>query len=576
MEEAHQLATDFLKTTDPSKKEFREKLVEVAGNSYFKTVEALYKNKAYDDALVRAENFLKLYPASKKRQSCLVLAGNAALALKDKKRALTYFSPLMNDASTGASTQGTALLTAGSVAEEGSDFESAATFYRKYLALPIKSQALDPAEVKGLRLKTLLLAWLSGQPAALKTSLNTPTVCTNDVAEDCDKFAGLLGLRDPGRQSDKAFTKRALERARKAAGPARGPWAALALENPKGVGFNERIQLFDMVSTDWEKRDALTRFALLPVISSSIIVGLRQANAEIRAMSKLKLEKPAIDKRTQLIQKMEAGVDKILSLPWARIRVGALGELANLYSDFSSDLAALPRPEGLAADDLKAYDQTISELRAPFQKKAEDLRKQALDLVATSPIETETYNPIAAAAQPHASLSNLSGPLAGIDTLQQIKAPAALVTLASKAVKEGNWGLLAFVIQEAKDKNLLNEGQLAAARGISLVLAGAQAEGTTELADAAKKLEKQAQLSVLIPVALAYYGVRAKDPTKAAIEQLVAASNESSRKALLKPLFAQQLAEAITWSAAQISNGTRQELAELGRQGRAPATPKGK
>ena len=94
-EEANLQATEFMKAAPPAQAAYRAKLLEVASDSYFKMTETLYQAMSYAEALVKADTFLTLYPTSKRRSSCLALAGNAALALKDKKRALTYFSAMM-------------------------------------------------------------------------------------------------------------------------------------------------------------------------------------------------------------------------------------------------------------------------------------------------------------------------------------------------------------------------------------------------------------------------------------------------------------------------------------------------
>jgi TolA-binding protein len=582
-EEVGQLARDFLKTADPKNTEFRAKLAEAGSEATFKTIDALYKAGAFADALERADKFLALYPASKRRQACLTLAGNAALALKDRKRALTYFNPLLKEGTVGADAQSAALLTSASVAEDAHDFAAAVDAYRRYLALPSKSRALSPKELVQLRVKTLEYAWLSAQPSLLKATLNSQSICTPDVAEHCERFAALFSLSEAGRQNDSTATSHALDRALKGNGPARAIWAAAALENSKGVSFNNRIQLLGIVSAGWDKLEPLSRYSLLPRLTASIPATLRLSAAEIRGMSRLKLEKPSLDKRTLFIQRLEAGIEKVLDLPWQRIRAGALNELAGLYADFCADLSALPPPAGLAADDLKTYNQTIAELQGPFRKKADDLRKQALDGATDAAVEAVAYNPIAqafaaehtqaAGAQAPMLLSSVREPVAGIPMLASIGSPAAFRALATTAASSGNWGLLAFLVEEAKDKNLVSEAQLSALRGISLSLAGAQAESLAELKEAASHLDGPGKLHALAALAVAYSGARAQKRAKDAIEEFLSASDSASRRKVLTPGFARELAEGAPLAGADVSSDTIAELAAFAGANRTLASP---
>ena len=289
--------------------------------------------------------------------------------------------------------------------------------------MPRKNQALSQDELKNIRIKDLQFAWISGLPTLLRDTLNTPAVCTIELSDPCEKYSALLSLMDPSRASDSKLALRAKDRAQKVIGPTRAIWATLALENARAPGFEGRIALLSALGEGLGKLDPTTRFALLPLLSVSIPSGLRQAALEIRAQSKLKLEKADLDRRTRYIQKMDAAITKLLDLPWQRIRASALNELAGLYSDFSKDLAALPAPQGLSGEDLKAYNQTIGELKAPFDKKSDGLRTQALTLASDSTIEPETYNDIATASHTKYPLSTLKSPIAGLDLFEAIRTP---------------------------------------------------------------------------------------------------------------------------------------------------------
>jgi tetratricopeptide (TPR) repeat protein len=573
-EDAHQLATQLLKSTpaDPSKAAYRARLLEVAGDSYFKTAEALYKAADYEATIARAESFLKMYPTSAKKESCLALAGNSALALKDKARALTFLAPILANPASRPENKGVAILTRAALAEERWEFAAAASDYREYFKLPAEAWGFDAASLRALRSKALLWAWISGRSELLGAALGTHELCTAELAAECSKYTALRSFVDPARHAEPGFAKRAYEMTRKTSGPARSVWAVAALETPKAIGLNERNQLIEIVGAEWSKQDPLTQYALLAPVSSSITPALRQSGAELRALSKLQLEKSAIDRRTRLIAKLEAVVGKLLELPWARIRVAALGELAVVYADLARDLEALPSPEGLAAADLVAFRQTINELRAPFAKKAEELRSQALELATQSGVEGGVYADIAAAADPKAPVYRPPGPLLDVALFESLKFAVPLPEIAVSAVKERNWGLLAFVIREAQERKLMDDNELAAARGISLLVAGAQAESLPELQQGARELMGDRKILLMPALILSRFGVRDAAATKAAFEEFVDKSDKIARRSSIRPELAAAMAEAALWSKAEVSDRVREEIAALAGTGsRMPA-----
>ncbi|MGZ3699851.1 MAG: tetratricopeptide repeat protein, partial [Bdellovibrionota bacterium] len=195
--EANTYATELLGSVEPGKTEFRARLLEIASDSYFKILGILYKAGQYAEVLVKAETFLKTYPTSPRKTECLALAASSSLATHDKKRALAYFSPILNDQKGQPEVFGTALLTRASVAEERYDFESASADYRRYLNLPAGQRRLDPKELEQLKGKTLLLSWLSGSSTSLRESLAHPVICPRAGNLNCEKFTALLALAVP-------------------------------------------------------------------------------------------------------------------------------------------------------------------------------------------------------------------------------------------------------------------------------------------------------------------------------------------------------------------------------------------
>jgi tetratricopeptide (TPR) repeat protein len=565
-DEAHQLAIDLMVAmtpTDPEKVAYRAKLLIVAGEAFFKTAEVMYEKADYEATIKRAEIFLKSYPLSTKKEACLALAGNAALALKDKPRAMVFLTPFLVDPNMRQDVRGVAMLTRAAIAEENWEFAAAASDYREYFKLPSKAWGLAPADLKALRSKALFWGWISGRSELLGAALGTPGVCPLEAADECFKYTALRTLADPAHRNDPKFGKRAFELIKKITGPSRVIWAVAALENYRNLSLNERSQVVDIVSAEWGAQDPLIKYALLSPISRTLGPALRQSGLELRELSKLKLDKAAIDRRTRLVAKLEGVVNKVVELPWARLRVAALGELGSVYADFARDLEALPAPAGLAGEDLAAFKQTIGELKAPFSTKASRYRQQALEIAAQSGVEGSAYADIALAADPKVRVFRPAGSLTGIELFGALKFAAPLPQLATAAIKESNWAMLAFLIQEAQERKLLNEGELAAARGLSLMVAGAQAESLPELQTAVGELSDDSGALLMPALVLARYGSGAKDATKAAVEAFIDKTDWHSRRASIRPEYAVALADAAIWSGAEVSERVRSEIAAL-------------
>ena len=156
---ANMTASDFMKVDAWKGTDFRNRVSDVAGATNLKLMEALYQKGQYAEALSRAQAFLDSYASNKYRSDCLALAANAALGMKDKRKAMTYFAPLLKDGSR-PEVLGTAYLTASSIAEEELDFATASKQLRLYLALPQQKENLNTDDNTKLRKKALLLGWI--------------------------------------------------------------------------------------------------------------------------------------------------------------------------------------------------------------------------------------------------------------------------------------------------------------------------------------------------------------------------------------------------------------------------------
>src|SRR4029077_9585040 len=134
-----------------------------AGDTSIKIIENLYKKGIYKDALARSQRFLDQYPKSKHRDDALLSPAHCFLALKDKRRALTYFDPLLKSGNARPDTLALAYLTSTSVAEERYDFKMAAREMRTHMGVAGPPNNLIPQEdLHKMRNKTLMLSVLSG------------------------------------------------------------------------------------------------------------------------------------------------------------------------------------------------------------------------------------------------------------------------------------------------------------------------------------------------------------------------------------------------------------------------------
>jgi hypothetical protein len=473
-----------------------------------------------------ADRFLTDYSASARLADTLALAGAAAMASGEKDRALDYFTRLIKEAPKSGSMSG-ALLARASLEEERYHFEYAASDYSTYLALPKELKAhTEDKQADDLRRKVLFLNWLSGDTLALKGALDSKIICTDTLASECDKFLALSLLNNPAKAQDETVTADAFERARKSTGETRAVWAALALEGAKTLAFRDRLLAARFLATEWDEIDPLVKFSLVPFVSNSLPRAFRLARIAMPEVAPLRANEKYITHRVDVIHEMENAATKAIALPWARIRAGVLNEIATAYIDLARGLDSVPPPKGLSDAETQSYQDTVRRLTLPFEEKGQEMRGKAFEIASRFAIESDSMNTISEPffAENPTQAKTLRTPasvgerspinldlLARLDSdggwakssnaSEEPKDPALrMKSFWIHAIQSQHWQQVAFFLQEAQKKALIQPGTLGLVKSVSLAAVGAQGEALNELDRAKNDLAPAAkfQLNVLL------------------------------------------------------------------------------
>ena len=547
-EKTHELATDYMEVNDWKKSDFSKRLFAVAADSFYKQVEGKHRLKDYGGTLKLADRFIKNYGKSERLGDCLSLAGNAALLTGDKPRAQEYFSKVISDGKISENT-GNALLARATLSEEKYNFQAAASDYRVYLGLPTALLKTNETQLDLLRRKTLMLTWLSGDMSDLHVLLETKSVCNEKLGEECDKFGALAALENgPGSMSEKTIDD-AFEKARKTVGDTRTLFATIALEGAKGLAFRDRLLMVRFAAEGWSELDPIVKFTLIPYLTVSIPHVFELNRMQMGEVAPLRADAKYITHRVDMIHEMENAAAKVVKLPWSRIRAEVVSETAALYMDLSRGLSAIPAPKNLSTSDLTAYEDTIRKLTVPFEEKGQDMRGKAFEIASKFSIESESFAKISDpyfAENPSVAKSlktkadqtihpkeldlNLLVELDPIGSWKAIKSAkntdygddsAKLLKVQwLRALNQKHWSQVAFFMQEAHNRALIQPGALGVVKAISLARVGARGEALNELDEARRDLlpeTKNAATMVVVQYALQSY---CKDRTQSLLKQI--------------------------------------------------------
>lgn len=560
-ENTHELATDFMKVSEWKSGDFSKRLYVIASDAFYKQMEGFHRAKEYKAAIKKADQFLKLYPQSERISDTLNIAGSSALGLQEKERAMGYFSRLIDGAlphgsatSSAAASKsaqrapaslkpdsnvGTALLARASFAEERYRFSDAANDYKSFLTLPGSAVKIDEGKADDLRRRTLVLAWLSGNKGFLKTLLASKAICAESMQEECEKYSALslLGVSETTQEATEDAFDRARGKSESGSKENRPLWAIVAMEGVKHLSFRDRNLTVRLAVSGWEDLDPLSRYAVLPYLTASIPKAFSLNRQAMKEVAPLRADERYITRRVEVIREMENAATKAIKLPWSRIRAEVLNEIASLYIDFARGLSELKPPKNIADAELPAYQEAIRKLTLPFEEKGQEMREKAFGIASKFAIEDEAFQRISEPFfQENPSQAKKIRPASPIEIPKKIdlalldrldpdgdwddaaeaaadhstpdaSEPASVLkVLWARAIQNRQWQQVAFFMQEAKEKSLLQSGALGSVRAISLAAAGARGEALAELEDTRSHFEPKQK--ILATVTLMHYFLR--------------------------------------------------------------------
>lgn len=593
-EATHKTARRFLKVKAWEKNEFNAKLFAIAADASYKLIETAFKENKFDDALDQSEDFLKTYAKSTRLEDVLFLAGEAAVKIDDKPKSEAYFSRLIQEFP-NSDNAGPALLARARQQEERFELERAAADYVRYLQLSKLSPQGKFKPIPGLKEKILRILWLNGSAEALSPLLAKKEFCDDALAAQCQLYQAMLAFESDAKPEAKS---QAFEQAMKAAKELRPIWAATALRSQDQMAFPDRMLLVRIIAGKWDELDPSVQLTLIPKLSASIPKAFELNRQAINKFAKIKGDEKSISHRVKLIQEMENTAGQIVKLPWARIRVLVLNEIASLYSDFSQALYDVPTPEGLPEKELAEYQETIRKLAMPFEEKGQEIRSKAFEIAGAFAVDGTAFQ--AVAAPYFKDNPSLAKTLQGEIPLPQARAldassigrfspgddwksqwsdaqkrkPASMTASEFyknpgralrlrwiEALRSTNWRLAAHLMNEGKTRKLLEPASVVAMQVLSLAAAGAQSEALITLVESLDKLDVKHRAPALTFAILHYLNSFSKKRTRELLEKLdsmVDPGRMQRATASAEESFA--LVYGAEWSGAKITAPNREAL----------------
>ena len=482
---------------------FYNKISEISADVSFKIIESHYESKNYSEVENRVELFLKHYPQSNRFSDCLILAGNTALALKDKEKANRYFTQLIEKNPKNESV-GIALLKRAIIHEEKYEFAKAADDYSTYLDLPPSLTKKEPKSLHNIAKKALALAWLSSDSSnstdiLLSRLLLNPKICTDALALECDRYQALSNLKNPNLawENDNKKISFAFNRARKGMKENRAIWAAISFLGSKKLGFRDRNLLIRQFVEHWDELDPAVQYSILPLLTVSIPKIFERNRLAMQEVAPLRSDERYITRRIEVMHEMENAATQAVKLPWARVRALVLNEMANLYLDFSKEIRTLTPPKNIHPEDLMTYEQMITKLLSPFEEKGRKMRSKAYEIASKFLIEDDSIQYI---SEPffkenfllRKKIDSLKSSLKYNEKLDfllkyrhnlpnNIPEHSPLEKRWILALENKHWAEVIFYLHDALEKSLFSKSTLGLMRSVSLAQAGAQAEALIEL-----------------------------------------------------------------------------------------------
>ena len=509
----------------------------------YKQLEGSYNSGDFASALNQAEQYLRSHTESKNASDALALAGNAALALKDKAKAIKYLSLLISS-SPKSEAAAAALLARGTMEESSFEFELAAKDYQDWLNTPDALKKSDDKARTAVRSRVLTLFWISGNQAKLNQALRNPQICTAGLSDACDRFRALSYLLGSDRGQE--MTLRAFYRSRKGPVENRSLWAALALEGSRSMAFRDRNVALHHLSANWNTLDPLFQAYLVPSLSKSIPKTFRLNRKGIWGVAPLLLNESYLAYRMEILREFENVAAKASKLPWARVRAAVLNEVASAYLDVADAMVKRAQKMNVQIDNAK--------LVMPFEEKGQKLRKMAFEMASNAAVEEDQLEPILAAfieSNPSQAKTlkheQVRRPLSLDQFALEILDPEnswrnipkacndggdCVIARFGAAARTGQWPQVAYLIHESREKKLVNEVQLGLMRSVAFSVMGAQAEGLKELTAVSANLSREHRQKSSLYLLMHYFRAFSKNMTMEMLKRLRESGHGKSDVAL--------------------------------------------
>ncbi len=584
----YDIALDFMKQTKWKDAKFHDRLNDIAADAYFKMIEDLYRKKDYANTVKFVDDFSKYFPKSKNLGNAYALAANSYLAQGDKKSAMVWFDRL-NKSGAAANSQinvkTTSMLTAATIAEEAYDYAAASKVYKNYVLSPEGKAA--KSETKELKKKVVLMSWLSGSNEEIQSAMSNSELC-KDLERECGRYALYGKLMYESAKLDQKDFKKYYYRAVRGDDSQRIIYATILLKKTDSLSYEERHALLNIVNQNWGKMDPIEAYTLLPYLNQSIPQSLIASRRYVKESARLKVDQKYIQKRIKMMEDFESYVNKLFNLPWINLRVVTLNELANMYNDFSNEMVSLPKPKGMTADDNAQYDKMVSDIRAPFLAKRDELRAKAYELATKNFVDQQNFYQVAsyyynekpevwAKVSRGRQVQKEGLPASALTPVMSItKWPLTTsendhdkekgIRIAfEEASKKKNWPKIAFLVSEAKTKNLMSEPMLRVVKGNSFALAGSRAEAITEFTAAKETFSGDLQIRAMIPVIVAHYETFDYETTKDLLEEFAEMQGHRRNGNGMNTTLANVLIQANQWTHAKTPSNFADQISKIAR-----------
>ncbi|MGE0615726.1 MAG: tol-pal system YbgF family protein, partial [Bacteriovoracia bacterium] len=587
-EESHDLANEFMNVAAWKKDDFHKHLLKLAADSFYKMIEGTKQAGNPEKAIAMCDEFAKKYPTSPRLEDALLLAGLTALDLKDKEKAEKYFSGLIARFPNSENT-GSAMLSRAMLEEERFEHLEAARDYQAYIALMTVKKAKE-SDLLPYRKKVLHLHWISGDVAVFRKSLDSKTICVEELAEQCQMHRTLLTTlapKAPSMDAAKEYFKHATHADNKDLRPL---WALSALAADDGFEFPDRLLLIRVIAGRWDNLDPLVQFTILSRVSQIIPAAFEKNRVAMQRFAKLTNNERSINRRIELIKEMESTATQVMKMPWAHLRAMVMNHVATLYLDFAQDLTNLPVPEGLAERELANYQEMIRKITMPFEEKGQDIRRKAFEIASHAAVNEPVLAAVTNAFfQDNPSQAKALKPdpdlrpnpefnfrmLAELDPKGEwrdaekdrpkYKDGAALYLKAqwAQALRAQNWVQATHLIQEAKNRKLIDVPIASLMKAYLLVSLGARAEGLSALAELRRDLAPRPAAKAATLLTAHYLHSLAREQAKRMVEAI---QSENEEKGILNVVREDEdaftLALAARWSGAKLSEKNEVPLFE--------------